>query len=421
MSTIEPLPLARRTHVMQFVGNNIVGGMETYVLRLVQRLPKDRFRVTVVCPYESRYSDSLRAAGAEVLVLSMPEENPSWASICSAAAYVQAEQVEVLQAHLTNAHELAGLVGRLTDTPVVYTNHGRRLSSEDLEVHRLTRTHFAVVCKYTQMHALGLGIPRDFVHLIPNGVDTSLFEPRRERHGPLRRRFGIPADAPVVGFVGRLSIEKGPETCLRSMLLAHQAVPGLHVVMVGTGPMEPNVKAFIRNFQMEGYAHLAGLLDDMPAVMSEFDVFVSSSHSEAMPLAMMEAMASGLPVVGTRVGGVPDLIHHGCSGFLVDKGDINAISSAVRELLQDEALRERMGQASRERAVRQHSLDDCVASTCELLQRLAGQRAALRAAASAQPIAAANEILEATPLVAERAKANGRARQARMAGVSKTS
>ncbi|MED5618949.1 glycosyltransferase [Ideonella sp. BN130291] len=407
MSTLESLAPTRRTHVMQFVGNNIVGGMETYVQRLVERLPKDRFRVTVVCPYESRYSERLRGHGAEVLVLSMPEEDPCWTSLCSAVAYIRAEQVDVLQAHLTNAHELAGLAGHLTGTPVVYTNHGRRLSSEDLEVHRLTGTHIGVVCKYTEMHALGLGIPRDHVHLIPNGVDTAVFTPRRERQGALRRRFGIPAEAPVVGFVGRLSIEKGPETCLRAMLLAHQAVPEMHIVMVGTGPTEPNVRNFVASFQMESYAHLAGLQDDMPAVMSEFDLFVSSSHSEAMPLSMMEAMAAGLPVVGTRVGGVPDMIQHGGCGFLVEKGDINAISSSVRTLLQQPELRQRMGAAARERAMTHFALADSVNATCELLQHLALQRAMARSAtASAAPKApAANEAIAPKMLAA---KGNGR-------------
>jgi glycosyltransferase involved in cell wall biosynthesis len=383
---------------MQFVGNNIVGGMETYVQRLVQSLPKEHFRVSVVCPYESHYSERLRSYGADVLVLSMPDD-PCWASICSAAAYVQAEQVDVLQAHLTNAHILAGLVGQLTGRPVVYTNHGRRLSSEDLEVHQLTRTHFSVVCRYTELHALGLGIEPGYVHMIPNGVDTDVFTPRRERQGPLRQRFGIPPGAPVVGFVGRLSVEKGPETFLRSILLAHQAVPDLHCIMVGTGPMEPNVETFIRNFNMGGYAHLAGLQDDMPSVMSELDLFVSSSHSEAMPLAMMEAMACGLPVVGTRVGGVPDLILHGVSGYLVDRADINAISAAVRGLLQEPELREQFGQVSRERAVKQFSLTQSIQATCDLLQRLAMLRSA--------PVAAANEAIAPKLMPG---KANGRTR-----------
>jgi glycosyltransferase involved in cell wall biosynthesis len=246
--------------------------------------------------------------------------------------------------------------------------------------------------------------------MIPNGVDTEVFRPGRERQGALRRRFRIPPQAPVVGFVGRLSMEKGPETFLRSVLLAHQAVPELHAVMVGTGPMEPNVQAFIRNDQMEGYAHLAGLQEDMPAVMSEFDLFVSSSHSEAMPLAMMEAMACGLPVVGTRVGGVPDLIQHGVSGYLVNRADINAISSALRDLLQAPQLREQFGRASRERAQAQFSLSRCIDATCALLQRLAALRS--------PGMPAANEAI-APKLVA--GKANGQARGTAVAGASKAS
>lgn len=400
---------------MEFIGNNIVGGMETYVLRLVERLPKERFRVTAVCPFESSYSNALRERGAEVLVLAMremPEDNPCWDAICSAAAYVQTEQVDVLQAHLTNAHILAGVVGQLTGAPVLYTNHGRRLDSEDVEVHRLTGTHVAVVCKYTETHAIGLGIRPDHVHLIPNGVDVDVFHPGDDRQGPLRKEFGIPTNAPLVGFVGRLSREKGPETFLRSMLLVHQAVPEMRVVMVGTGPMEPNVQAFIRNFQMDDYVHLAGLRKDMPELMRELDLFVSSSHSEASPLAMMEAMATGLPVVGTRVGGVPDLILHGESGYLVDRADINAIASAVRGLLQDAGLRQRMGAASRERVVQRFSLADSLHETCELLQRLGAQRHA--AHATTEPAPAANESVVPTKLIPP--KANGRSRSTAMAG-----
>jgi glycosyltransferase involved in cell wall biosynthesis len=412
LSSVDALPLARRIHVMQFIGNNIVGGMETYVKRLIERLPAERFRITAVCPYESRYSESLRERGAEVLILSMPDD-PSWASICSTAAYVAAEQVDVLQCHLTNAHILGGVVGKLTGVPVLYTAHGRRLESEDIEVHRLTGTHLGVVCRFTQMHAIGLGVAPEMVHLLPNGVDVDLFRPQRLRDGPLRREYGIPADAPLVGFVGRLSQEKGPETFLRSMLLAHQAVPDVHVAMVGTGPMEPNVQAFIRNFNMGDWVHLAGLRDDVPGLLRELDIFVSSSHSEAMPLAMMEAMACGLPIVGTRVGGVPDLILHGESGYLVDRADINAISSAVRGLLQEPELRERMGAVSRERAVRQFSLTDSLARTQELLLRLAAQQ---HSATAAPAPLAANEAIK--PKLVASSKAANPARGARSNGVA---
>jgi len=242
------------------------------------------------------------------------------------------------------------------------------------------------------------------VHLIPNGVDTEVFTPRRLRNGPLRQRFGIAPEAPVVGFVGRLSWEKGPETFLRSMLLAHQALPQLQAVMVGDGPMQAQVQAFIRNFQMEGFAHLAGLQDDMPAVLAEFDLVVSASHTEAMPLALMEAMGAGLPVVATRVGGVPDLIQHGITGYLAGPSDIDGIAQSVRTLLQQPQLLKDFGERARERAVRHLSLKDCVTATAELLARLPRQRVA-----GAQERPAANEALGARPALVKTTTRNGRA------------
>jgi glycosyltransferase involved in cell wall biosynthesis len=390
-STIETPTPARRTHVMQIVGNAIVGGMETYVLRLVERLPRERFQITAVVPYESRFSEQVRRCGAEVLVMPMPDD-PPWASIASTAAFVKSRQVDVIQCHLSNAHLLGGLVGQLTATPVLFTNHGRQIGVTDLEVHRLAGTHISVVCQYTELHALGLGLDPRLVHLIPNGVDTEVFTPKRLRNGPLRQRFGIGPDVPVVGFVGRLSWEKGPETFLRSMLLAHQALPQLHAVMVGDGPMQAQVQAFIQNFQMDGFAHLAGLQDDMPAVLAEFDLVVSASHTEAMPLALMEAMGAGLPVVGTRVGGVPDLIQHGITGYLAGPSDIDGLAQSVRTLLQQPQLLKDFGERARERAVRHLSLKDCVTATAELLTRLARQRAE-----AAQERPAANEALVVKP------------------------
>jgi glycosyltransferase involved in cell wall biosynthesis len=109
--------------------------------------------------------------------------------------------------------------------------------------------------------------------------------------------------------------------------------------------------------------------------MAELDLVVSASHSEAMPLALMEAMASGLPVVATRVGGIPDLIQQGVTGWLVHEGDYEGLAIRVVELIGDEPLRRRAGDAARQRAVERFSVVDSVASTVQLLTRLAQPRA----------------------------------------------
>jgi glycosyltransferase involved in cell wall biosynthesis len=125
--------------------------------------------------------------------------------------------------------------------------------------------------------------------------------------------------------------------------------------------------------------HFLGLREDMPALYNELDIVVSSSHSEAMPLALMEAMASGLPVVATRVGGVPELVAHGRTGWLGAPGDFSDSAGRCAALLADAALRRAMGERGRRRAVERFDLSRGVASLGQLITQLA--RPALSAAA----------------------------------------
>ncbi|AKJ30538.1 glycosyltransferase [Caldimonas brevitalea] len=363
----------QRTHVLQIVGNAIVGGMETYVFRLIERLPPERFRVTVLCPWESQVSEQLRQLGVEVLVVPMPDD-PPWASIQTTSAIIKSHAVDVLHAHLPNAHLLGALAGRLTQTPVLTTIHSRQLAICDVEAHRLAGTHLSVICQYTYFQALTLGVTAAQLHVIPNGVDTDIFKPAKVREGPLRCRLGIAAETPLVGFIGRLSWEKGPESFLRAALIAHHQRPDLHFVLVGDGPMQSQCRTFIENFGMGAYAHLAGLQVDMPAVYPELDLVVSTSHSEAMPLALMEAMACGLPIVATRVGGVPEMVQHGLTGALHNPGDFDGIGAQIARLLNQPDTLAAMGQRARQRAESQFSLADSVARTGELLARLAQSR-----------------------------------------------
>jgi glycosyltransferase involved in cell wall biosynthesis len=116
----------------------------------------------------------------------------------------------------------------------------------------------------------------------------------------------------------------------------------------------------------------------MPAVFHELDLVVSSSLSEAMPLAVMEAMASGLPVVACKVGGIPDLVAHGLTGWLADKGDYETLAAHVVDLLENDAVRLAAGAAARERAVARMGLDRGIETTMRLFSQLAGQRSDAR-------------------------------------------
>lgn len=370
---ITPVTASARTHVLQIVGNAIVGGMENYVARLVERLPRERYAVSVLAPFESPFTDRLREFGADVFITQVTDE-PSWQSIQLASALVQSRAVDVIQSHLPNAHVLAALAGRLTGRPVLATVHGRAMTTLDIEVQRLAGSHLAVVCRQSYFQALGIGIDPRHVHFVPNGVDVDRFRPQHERAGALRTRFAIDAAAPLVGFIGRLSAEKGPDLFLRGALSIRAQCPDAQFVLVGDGAMLKQLQVFASRFGIADAVHFAGSQDDMPAVFNELDVVVSSSLSEAMPLAVMEAMASGVPVVACKVGGIPDLIEHGVTGWLAPEGDYDELATRVVDLLQDGALRLAAGKAARARAVGRFALEQSVEATARLFAQLTAQR-----------------------------------------------
>jgi glycosyltransferase involved in cell wall biosynthesis len=369
-------PRDLRIQVLQMLGNAIVGGMETWVLRLVQTLPKERFAFTALCPFESVVTEQLRAYGVDVEIASMSAQ-PCWTAVCKACALVAERRIALLHAHLPQAHVLAGLAGALTQRPVLTTIHDRQLSTLDVQVQRLAGSHVSVVAQETYAQALRLGVDPAVLSWEPNGVDTAQFRPRERSAGePLRLGLGLPPDAPLIGYVGRLSPEKAPDVFVRAAAALAALCPLAHAVLVGEGPMHDELAALIQQLGVQDRVHLAGVRHEMSSLYGELDLLVSCSHTEAMPLVLLEAMACGLPAVATRVGGVPDIVEHGRTGWLVSPGDTDAIAACCARLLVDGALRRQMGEQARQRAVRHLDLAPSVARVGSLIERLVRPAAA---------------------------------------------
>jgi glycosyltransferase involved in cell wall biosynthesis len=361
----------RPINLLQIIGAAVVGGMETYVLRLLERLPHDRFRVTCLCVSENHFTSQLRDLGCNVHVCPITDE-PSWQSIQLGASLIRSEAIDVMQAHLPNAHSLAGILSKLTEVPALATIHGRYLHMRDFEVHKLTQTNISVVAKTAYYQALTLGVPSGKLKFIANGVDTEVFRPR-PRSSYIHSLIGADPKAPLVGFVGRLSPEKGPEIFLQAASMVHKMhkLPkSCHFVLIGAGSMWDKLKHEIADLGLDNHVHLVGLQHDMAKTYSSLDLVVSTSFSEAMPLAILEAMASGLPVVATNVGGIPDMIAEGSTGLLSSVGDLNGLAWHISNLMSDESLRAAMGKAARKRAVEKFELNTCIDQTSELLMSL---------------------------------------------------
>src|SRR5690606_32738410 len=187
------------------------------------------------------------------------------------------------------------------------------------------------------------------VEVVVHGVDPPQVVTGPAARPAARDRLGLDPDAPVVGTVGNFTPKKDQATLLRAVAaLAGDAAPTL--VLVGLGPLEGELRALAGELGIERRVVFAGSRDDVFELLPGFDAFVLSSRFEGLPIALLEAMATGVAPVATPVGGIPEVITDGVDGLLVPPGDPDALATALGKVLRDDALRADLGARARERA-----------------------------------------------------------------------
>jgi len=199
------------------------------------------------------------------------------------------------------------------------------------------------------------GCPARKVRVIPNGVDTERFRPRPPDPA-LRRELGLPLDAPLAGIVAALRPEKNYALLLKAARLVRQRMPGAHFLIVGDGPERRHITEMVRDWGLCDAVRLAGTRHDIPALLSLMDIFVLTSHMEANPVSILEALACEKPVVATAVGSVGETVLDGKTGLLVPPGDAEALAERLIALWSDPGQRTALGRAGRRHVVAQWSL-----------------------------------------------------------------
>jgi glycosyltransferase involved in cell wall biosynthesis len=252
---------------------------------------------------------------------------------------------------------------------IVHTKHGANIyGSRSLAaaraIARMT-TAFVACSEGTAVTARSKEkVPPGLLRVIPNGIPLGDFDPTRAERPRVRKELGIPDDAFVVGTVGRLAPEKDQALLLAA--LAPLLGPKVHVVIVGEGPERPALEKLRES--NAACIHLTGVRSDIPALLSAFDVFALTSKTEGLPLVIPEAMAAGLPVVATAVGGLPDIVPP-TVGILAHAGNREALEASFRRLLEDTNERARMGEAAIRYAKERFSVETMTDRYLELYAR----------------------------------------------------
>jgi glycosyltransferase involved in cell wall biosynthesis len=378
----------RRLRVLTLVdGIGTFGGGERLARQITTHLDPERFETTLCVsrwepePLHEPALEELRAAGVSFLGLrrgSRLQLSP-WRRLSD---YLREWPADVLHTHKIGSNAWGALLGPRAGVPV-FVAHEHTWSYEGkpyrmfLDRNLIARRAdaFVAVSREDQRRMIALErIPHYKTRFIANGIATSRPpDPSRD----VRAELGIDPSQPVVGTVATIRPQKALDVLLRAAAQIREAVPEVRVLVAG-GSDDPEeerrLRRLLAELELEATVTLLGARPDVPELLAAFDVAALSSDFEGSPLSLLEYMQAAKPVVATRVGGVPDIVEDGVTGLLVEPRDPAALAAAISGLLGDPARAAQIGEAGRERQLRDFTLAAMAARVGDLYEELFAAR-----------------------------------------------
>lgn len=317
------------------------GGQEQYIYRMMIAMRERGHHLEAVCQPHAVLAERLREAGFTVHTTYMDGPINFVKTLIKVRGVLRRGRFDVLNTHSRRDTIVAGLAARLAGTPlIVRTRHLAKkvgsLLSYTIIPHRVT-----TASDFVRDHLISRGADPAKVATVYPAVDI----PPIPEASTLREELRLAQNDIVVGCVAVMRAEKGHKSLIDAMEPLIRASPNVHLVLVGGGsPVFEDVRDYVAAKKLDKRVHLMGTRRDVPNLLAGFDVFALATRTEASGTAFVEAGAAGLPVVGTDVDGVPEMMHAGVSGMLVPLDDTAAFTQALERLITDPALRRQMGQ-----------------------------------------------------------------------------
>jgi len=370
------------------------GGVPRYVRSLTSGLIQRGHEISAIVSRRGPIASDLRNLGADVTCVDFVPEMLAplhdVRALRQLLPVMRRREWDVVHTHGNKAGVFARPIARLIGLPDVHSPHSFAYTTQRIrprrgaEVRRLVTLGIekalapcsqTIVAASEEERDTAIGdhvaAPRRFT-LVRYGVDPS------PTYAPDAVFLELRGRAPLVGYCGRLSPEKGPLLFVEALaILASRGVP-FTAAIVGDGPLEREVRSSVADAKLDDRVAVRRFSDVGSDVLGALDVFVLPSRWESLPIAILEAMAAGLPVVAADVGGVHEAVIDGQTGFLTPRDDASAVADAVQKLLGDTGLRRRMGEAGREVQQRifgyDRMIDEMVAVYRAVLERSSGRR-----------------------------------------------
>ncbi|MBV6342453.1 glycosyltransferase family 4 protein [Candidatus Magnetobacterium casensis] len=332
----------------------------------------------IVCREHARIREEARKKDIDTYTLPL-RSNYDLVSIWKLCQFIKGQHFDVVNTHSGKDSWIGGIAARMAKTPVlVRTRHlDIRLKRNIVNfIHYLPDTYITCGLNMRDNLIKNCGFPPERVVSIPTGIDERFLDTPRQPQA--RTEYDLDANAVVISNVGILRTVKGQEVTLQAFKRVLEALPHARCLLVGDGPGRNRLENVAKTLGISEHVIFTGYVEDVARIYSFSDVCVLSSFSEGVPQSVLQAMAVGVPVVATRVGGVPEVVVHEETGLLVDSGDHEAIAAQILRLVNDPALVIKLTKNARTFVLKDHCLEAMVSKIehlyMTLLQRKTGNQ-----------------------------------------------
>jgi glycosyltransferase involved in cell wall biosynthesis len=347
--------------LFQLITSLVPAGAERLVTHLLEYIDRERFAPVCIClrnPVGSHLEARVQQLGIPLYFLGKGDKM-SLKVLSRLDALFRQYRPAVVHTHLLALNYAYPLMIRYRTPARVYTVHN--LAEKDIGLRTAPmvralafRYRIGGVVPVAIAEEVRVSIQKVYGYtnppLIPNGIPTDEYAPNPDTRAQWRQAHGIEPRATVVTHIGRFAFQKNHALLVEAFAQVHSDAP-LYLLLVGGGELENAVREQVAALGLQERVRFLGVRADVADILRASDVFVLSSRWEGNPMSVMEAMAAGLPVVSTAVGGVPELVQEGVTGLLVPSEDAGALARALQALVDDPAHRAAMGAAARRHAV----------------------------------------------------------------------
>lgn len=354
------------------------GGAQRYVFDLSTNLPKEEFEVTVAMGEGDTLRERLEQSGIRTIkIMGLKRDINIFGEIISFFHLIKLfkeEKPDIIHLNSSKVGAIGALAGRLTKVPkIIFTGHGwafnenRNIISRSIIafIHWFTiiATHTTIAVSKRIKDQISLfPFTENKISVIHNGIGSIDFLPKEDA----RSLLSDDKNGLWIGTISELHKNKGVDFIIKAFAKIRTQHPGAHLYVIGCGEEEKNLKSLVKEYSLESQIHLLGFRENASKYLKAFDIFTLTSRTEAFPYAPLEAGLAELPVVASRVGGVPEIISNKENGILVEPGNIFEIQFALHDLLSNEEKRLSYGKLLASKILKEFSFEEMLKKTIAL-------------------------------------------------------